>query len=99
MASKIADMFSVPAGFGAVRGRVINNKSVIMSLSVLFVMSFGSMVVSAFCADHIRKSSCGATDEKAKAAYTWSWVSAVMSGIISLAAVGGIGVIMLAKPK
>ncbi len=91
--------FSMPGSFGAAKGHVMSNKTVLPGLAVAFVITFGSMVVSAYCADHIHRSSCGTTDEHAKQAYTWSWVSAVLSGLVSLAAVGGLAFVMFYHPK
>jgi hypothetical protein len=95
----LAASFSMPGSFGAAKGHVMSNKTVLSGLAVIFIVTFGSMVVSAFCADHIHRSSCGATDEHAKQAYTWSWVSAVMSGLVAFAAVGGLAFVMFYHPK
>lgn len=91
--------FEVPTSFAAARTHVLSNKTVLTGLAVAFVLTFGSMVVSAYCADHIHRSSCGLTDEHAKQAYTWSWVSAVMSGLAALAAIGGMAFVMFRHPK
>lgn len=89
----------MPGSFGAARGHVMSNKAALTGLAVGFIITFGAMVVSAYCADHIHRSSCGATDEHAKMAYQWSWVSAVMSGLVSIAALGGIAFVMFYHPK
>ena len=89
----------MPGSFGAAKGHVMSNKTVLSGLAIAFVITFGSMVVSAFCADHIHRSSCGTTDEHAKQAYTWSWVSALLSGLVSLAAVGGLAFVMFYHKK
>jgi hypothetical protein len=97
--TSLMSSFSIPASFGNVSGHVLSNKTILTGLAVAFVVSFGSMVVSAYCADHIHKSSCGTSDEHAKQAYTWSWVSAVLTGLVALGTVGGIAYVMFYHPK
>jgi hypothetical protein len=89
----------MPGSFESAKAHALSNKTVLTGLAVMFVLTMGSMVVSAYCADHIHKSACVSTDVDAKAAYQWSWVSAVMAALAALGSLGGIAFVMFFHHK
>lgn len=67
---------------------VLSKKTTFSFLAVSFVLSFASMIMFSVSADNISKSSCGATDAKAKVAYVNCYRGAIVSAIKALVEIG-----------
>ena len=84
--------------FDRAKKAVVSNTTASSVLTVMLVASFAAMVTSAYSADHTRKSSAwGSADEKLKSAYKLSVQTSILSGLISLASIGGLAFIVLKK--
>jgi hypothetical protein len=59
-----------------------SNRTMVASTVIVAILTFVTMVTSAYSADHIRKSNCDmGKDGSLKSAYDWSMRTAVISGI------------------
>lgn len=81
-------------GVSGVQKAVVNNKVVMSGLGIIFVSAIVSMIANAYVASQIDKSACGASDDFAKNAYKFSWVAALIEGLISLGCLGGVGILL-----
>jgi hypothetical protein len=68
-----------------------------ISLAIVFIAGFVSMVTSAYCADHIHRSSASATDANLKMAYEWAWGTAVLGALIAAGSLVTIGYYLFVK--
>lgn len=67
----------------------IKDSHITMGISVVFIASFISMVTSAYCADHIKKSAAWkAADADLTKAHSLATWTAVLSAFISLGSAG-----------
>lgn len=67
------------------------HKTAMVSLAIMFVASFISMVTSAYCANNISMSECYATDKHAKDAHQWATTTAVLSTLVATGSVVCLG--------
>ena len=92
------DKSKLDAAIGNMKVQAVLHQRTITFLAVGFVASFAAMVSSAYCADHIRRSSCSG-DEYIGQAYTWSWMSAVMEALVAIGTASTIVYLMMRKDK
>ena len=95
--SEFAKSLSLPTSFGAVKSSVMSHNTTMLALAITFAASLASTIISGYCANHIHKSSCSATDPEAKMAYKAGWVSAVLSSLLTLGSIGGMLFIIMRK--
>ena len=101
MASSI---FDTPLSTLAAQAKtsVLSNKKTSVLMAGIFVASFASMVSAAYTADHITKAAgwtASPKDANLDSAHKWATYTAVLSALGSLAAIGGIGYIILKDKK
>lgn len=82
-------MDSINIPLQSIRAAVIQKKTVLLSLAVTFVATLGGVVINAFCADQIHKSSADKKDPHIEKAYKWSYVSAILASFIMVGSLGG----------
>ena len=73
---------------GNVAKAYTTHKGMLVVLAVTCVLSFVSMVVSAYAADHIHKTSCSSEPES-QSAYKASWRYAALTGVMSACTAAG----------
>ena len=84
-----------------VKGEVkatIEKRPMVTYMAIAFVGLCASMVVNAFVADHIKKSTCDmAANPGLQRAYKWSWMAAALDGVLAVASVGAIAYVWTRK--
>jgi hypothetical protein len=79
----------------SVKSVVMSKPKVLLVLAVAFVASTISMVINAYCAAEIEKSTCKSTDEHAKMAYKGNWVASVLSALVMLGSLGAVAFVIM----
>jgi len=85
----MASLATFVPSIGQIKATYVGNKTAIISLFLILAASFAAMITSAYCADHISKSSCGKTDPDAIKAHQWATTSAVLGALVSAGSVVG----------